>query len=136
MKTCLSLNTAKTVAIATLIALTLACGYSAKSTMPPVAGNVPAISALAPNSATAGAAAFTMTVNGSSFNSKATVNFNGAALTSTFVTANQLTATVPATAIATSGTAQVTVTNPGTSGGIYGGGTSPETSTPMSFTIN
>lgn len=136
MKTCLSLNTAKTGAIATLIALNLACGYSAKSTMPPVAGNVPAISALAPNSATAGGTAFTMTVNGSSFSSKATVNFNGAALTSTFVTANQLTATVPATAIATSGTAQVTVTNPGTSGGIYGGGTLPETSTPMSFTIN
>jgi hypothetical protein len=130
-----TLPTINTVAIAALIALTLACGYSAKS-MPAVAGTVPAISALAPNSATAGSANFTMTVNGSSFGSNATVNFNGAALTTTFVTGNQLTATVPSTAVATAGNAAVTVTNPGTSGGIYGGGSMPETSTPMTFTIN
>jgi hypothetical protein len=30
----------------------------------------------------------------------------------------------------------VTVTNPGTPGGIYGGGTSPATSMPMTFMIN
>jgi hypothetical protein len=30
----------------------------------------------------------------------------------------------------------VTVTNPGTAGGVYGGGTSAETSAPMTFTIN
>jgi hypothetical protein len=29
-----------------------------------------------------------------------------------------------------------TVTNPGTPGGLYGGGTLPETSAPMNFTIN
>ncbi len=135
MKNLQTINTIKTAGLAAFIALTLACGYSAKS-MPALAGNVPAITQLAPNSATAGGAGFTMTINGSSFGSTATVNFNGAALTTTFVTANQLTATVPSTAVATSGTAQVTVTNPGTSGGIYGGGTLPETSTPMSFTIN
>ncbi len=77
-----------------------------------------------------------MTVNGTSFASKATVNWNGAALTTTFVTGNQLTATVPAADVATAGTANVTVTNPGTAGGIYGGGTLPETSAAMSFTIN
>jgi len=30
----------------------------------------------------------------------------------------------------------VTVTNPGTAGGIYGGGTQPETSVAMDFTVN
>jgi|SRR5579859_644806 len=125
----------KTAVLAAFIALTLACGYSSKS-MPAVAGTVPAIAQLAPSSATAGTAAFSMTVNGSNFGTKATVNFNGTPVTTTFVTANQLTAAVPATDIMTSGTAQVTVTNPGTSGGIYGGGTLPETSMPMSFTIN
>lgn len=126
----------KTAALGAAIAFTLACGYSSKATTPPVAGNVPTISQLAPNSTTAGGADFSMTVNGGSFASKATVNFNGTPLTTTFVTGNQLTATVPASAIAASGSAAVTVTNPGTSGGIYGGGTLPETSAPMTFTIN
>jgi hypothetical protein len=43
---------------------------------------------------------------------------------------------VPATAVAAAGTVHVTVTNPGTAGGIYGGGTQPETSVAMDFTVN
>jgi hypothetical protein len=38
--------------------------------------------------------------------------------------------------VSASGTVPVTVTNPGTPGGIYGGGTSPATSSPMNFTVN
>jgi hypothetical protein len=64
------------------------------------------------------------------------VNFNGAAQTTTFVSANQLTAAIPGSADMNSGTVPVTVTNPGTPGGLYGGGTLPETSAPMNFTIN
>ena len=133
------MKTVYTTLIATLIALTLACGYSAKTT-PPVAGTVPAIAQLSPTAATAGGAAFMLTVGGSNFGAKAVVNWNGAAQTAntTYVSGGQLTVAVPASAIATSGTVQVTVTNPGTTGtGIYGtGGTLPETSTSMSFTIN
>ena len=128
-----------TAALVAMLAFSLACGYSAKMTAP-VAGPMPAISELAPNSATAGGAAFTLTVNGSNFGSKAVVNWNGVAQTAntTFVSASQLMVAVPASAIATSGTVMVTVTNPGTSGtGIYGnGGTLAETSTAMNFTIN
>ena len=51
----------------TLLALTLACGYSSKATTPPVAGTTPTIAELAPTSATAGGAAFTLTVNGTNF---------------------------------------------------------------------
>ena len=68
------------------------------------------------------------------------MNWNGAAQTAntTFVSASQLTVSLPASAIAAAGTVTVTVTNPGTSGtGIYGtGATLPETSTPMDFTVN
>ncbi|HSY90436.1 MAG TPA: IPT/TIG domain-containing protein [Candidatus Binatus sp.] len=128
-----------TTALVTLIALTLACGYSSKMTAP-VAGSIPTIAQLAPNSATAGGAGFMLTVNGTNFSSKAVVNWNGVAQTAntTFVSGSQLTVAVPASAIATASTVQVTVTNPATPGtGIYGsGGTMAATSSPMDFTIN
>jgi IPT/TIG domain-containing protein len=138
MKSFQTLKPVKTTVLVALIALTVACGYSAKMT-PPVAGTVPAIVTFAPPSATAGSGAFTLTVNGTSFGSKAVVNFNGAPQTSTaFVSGSQLTVAVPASAVATPATITVTVTNPGTTGtGIYGsGGTLPETSSPMSFMVN
>jgi hypothetical protein len=69
------------------------------------------------------------------FNTNATINWNATALTTSRVSANQLTVTIPNADLATSGTAAVTVTNPGTSGGIYGGGTMAETSNSMTFTI-
>ena len=126
----------KATLLVTLTALTLACGYSSKTT-PPVAGSVPTIAALSPASMTAGSAAFTLTVNGTNFGSQAVVNWNGAARATTFVSGNQVTAAIAAADVATAGSAAVTVTNPGTPGtGMYGsGGTLAETSSPMSFTI-
>ena len=122
-----------------LTALTLACGYSAKTT-PPSAGTTPAISQLVPNSATSGGPAFNMIVNGSNFGSKAVVNWNGASLGSntSFVSANQLTVAVPASMIATPAKVSITVTNPATTGtGLYGnGGTMAATSAATTFTIN
>ncbi|MFZ1140709.1 MAG: IPT/TIG domain-containing protein [Candidatus Sulfotelmatobacter sp.] len=137
MKTSQTLQAVKATLLATLTALTLACGYSAKTT-PPSAGTVPTIAALSPSSATAGSPAFILTVNGTNFGTKAAVNWNGTAQTTTYVSGNQLTVAVPAAAIATSGTVTVTVTNPGTPGtGMYGtGGTLAETSSPMDFTVN
>ncbi len=129
------MKTVYTLLLVTAFAATVGCGYSKKSS-PPVAGTMPTIATLSPDTATAGGGAFTLTVNGSSFASKAVVNWNGAAQTTSFVSSGQITAAIPATAIAASGMVQITVTNPGTSGGIYGGGTLPETSAPMNFTIN
>ncbi|SHI91508.1 hypothetical protein SAMN02745146_1901 [Hymenobacter daecheongensis DSM 21074] len=77
----------------------------------------PAITSLSPNTAVAGSAAFTLTVNGTGFITGSVVNFNGAALVTTFVSATQLTAAVPATAVATAGTYNVTVTNAAPGGG-------------------
>ena len=77
---------------------------------PPVV--TPALTSIAPNSATAGGAAFTLTASGSNFVSGSTVRWNGAARTTTFLGTTQLSAAVPATDIAAAGTAQVTVRNP------------------------
>jgi hypothetical protein len=133
------MKTVQAISLVTLIALTLACGYSSKAAAP-VAGTMPAISQLNPESATAGGDAFTLTVTGSNFGTKAVVNWNGTAQTAntSYMSGTQLTVAVPASLIATSGTVSVTVTNPGTAGtGIYGtGATLAETSASMSFTIN
>lgn len=123
------------VILAALLAAGVACGYSSKTT-PATAGTMPNISALIPDSTNQGSAGIVLTVNGTSFNSNATIYWNGAALTTTFVSAGQLMATLPNADVATAGTASITVTNPGTAGGIYGGGTSAETSNSMTFTIN
>ena len=82
--------------------------------------STPAISGLSPASAAPNGAAFTLTVNGTSFVSGATVDWNGTALTTNFVSATQLTASVPASLITSAGMATVTVVNPGavTSGGV------------------
>lgn len=77
-----------------------------------------------------------LTVTGSSFNSNAVVNFASQKMTTAWTNSGMVTASIPASAIATAGTVQVTVTNPGMGGGIYGGGTQAATSLPMNFTIN
>jgi hypothetical protein len=112
------------------------CGYSAPANTPAAAGVTPAITQLVPGGATHGGPAFTLTINGSNFAGSAAVNWNGTPLTTTFVTANQLTAAVSASAITNTGSITIMVTNPGTSGGIYGGGTLPENSNTVTFTIN
>jgi hypothetical protein len=84
---------------------------------------IPAIASLLPASASAGSAAFTLTVNGSSFVSGSTVQWNGSNRTSTFVNGGQLTAAILASDVATAGTAQVTVTNPAGQGGVSGAAT-------------
>jgi hypothetical protein len=91
------------------------------------ANPVPVIATLSPASAAAGSPAFTLTLNGSSFVPASAVDWNGAALTTNYVSAAQLTALVPASDLTTAGTASVTVVNPAPGGG---------TSGPLSFAIN
>jgi len=126
----------KLLLVTLLVAISAGCGYSAKSTTPPTPGTMPAIAQLMPSSATHGGQGFTLAVTGTSFNSNATVNFNGTAMSTQWMSSTDLMATVPATAIMNSGTVPVTVTNPGTPGGLYGGGTKAATSSAVNFTIN
>jgi FG-GAP-like repeat/Abnormal spindle-like microcephaly-assoc'd, ASPM-SPD-2-Hydin len=72
---------------------------------------------LSPTSVAPGGPGFTLTVNGTGFVSGATIKWNGTALTTTFVSGSQLTATVPATNIATAATATIIVSNPPPGGG-------------------
>jgi hypothetical protein len=80
---------------------------------------VPAISTLGTTHVTGGAA-FTLTVNGSNFEAKSFVNFNGKAEVTTFVSSSKISAAIPASDVAVAGSMNVTVTNPAP-----GGGTSP-----------
>ena len=129
----------KTVSVLLLAILCFGCGGYSSSNQPAPAV-VPVLAEIIPNSANAGASAFTLTVNGSSFNNNAVVNWNGAPRPTTHVTAQQLTAAIAAADVANAGTVTVSVTNPGsrTPGGPYGGGgsTPSKTSNTMDFTIN
>jgi len=105
------------------------CGGGSKSLgnqPPPPTPTTPTITAISPNSAVAGGAAFTLTINGTNFVASSMVNFGGAAPTATFVNSTQLTAAIPASSIASTGMLAVTVTNPASGAG---------TSNPMNFTI-
>jgi hypothetical protein len=74
---------------------------------------VPVLGSLSPLIATAGGAAFTLTVNGSGFAAGAIVNWGSSSLTTQFVSATQLTAQVPASDLGSAGTVPVIVQNPG-----------------------
>lgn len=76
------------------------------------APNTPVLVSLSPNTATVGGAQFTLTANGSNFANGATIVWNGGLLSTTFVSATQLTATVPSSLIAAGGNASVGVVNP------------------------
>jgi uncharacterized protein (TIGR03437 family) len=82
------------------------------------------ITSLMPSAVTAGAPAFTLTVNGSNFATGATVLWNGSPLTTSFVSPTQVTAAVPASLVSGAGAVSISVT-------LAGGATAP-----IGFTIN
>ncbi len=75
--------------------------------LPGLSGTV--LTGISPTSTTSGSAGFTLTLNGVGFTTGSTASFNGAAVATTFVSATQLTAAVPASAIASPAVAVVTV---------------------------
>jgi hypothetical protein len=72
---------------------------------------------LVPTAISPGSAGFTLSVSGTGFISGATINFNGTPLTTTLVDNEHLTAQVPASSVASAGTASITVMNPSPGGG-------------------
>src|SRR5579863_1046193 len=68
---------------------------------------------LVPDAVAPGGGGFTLALNGTGFVSGSVVNWNGSRLATTFVSSSQLTASVPASDIATANTASVTVVSPG-----------------------
>ncbi|MGD0579193.1 MAG: IPT/TIG domain-containing protein, partial [Bryobacteraceae bacterium] len=79
--------------------------------------SLPFTGALSPSWAQAGGAGFTLTVSGINFVDGAKVTWDGAALTTFYVSANVLIASVPAELIATAGSHSIMVKNPAPSGG-------------------
>ena len=73
----------------------------------------PVISGLTPSSAQAGGAAFSLAVNGFGFTENSAVLWNDTPLLTTFVSANQLKASIGADLIASQGTVAVTVSTAG-----------------------
>jgi hypothetical protein len=88
---------------------------------------VPTISSISPATAVAGSGNFTLTITGTNFVNGSVVRWNGSDRPTTFVSSTQLTAAIPASDVATAGTANVTVFNPAPGGGESGA---------VTFTIN
>lgn len=96
------------------------CGGGGGGGTPTPQNPQPSVTSISPTSANAGDGAFTLTVNGSSFISSSVVRWNGANRATNFVSATQLTASIPATDVASAGSASVTVFNPSPGGGTSG----------------
>jgi outer membrane protein assembly factor BamB len=78
---------------------------------PPPPAAPPTLSALSPTSATAGGGPFTLTATGTNFNAQSVVQWGGSARATTFVSATQITAAIPAADVAAASNAAVTVAN-------------------------
>ena len=105
-------------------------GGGSTATTPPTGDSnnpTPSLASATPSSATAGAAATQVTLAGSGFISSSAIQWNGTALTTTFVSSSSLQATIPASDLADGTTAKLTVESPTSGGG---------TSAVVSFTVN
>ena len=89
------------------------------------------ITQINPATVPVGSPAFSLTVLGSGFAANSVVQVNSANLTTVFVSSGQLTATIPASYVATAGSLTITVFNPVV--GVPGGGL---TSNPVTLTVS
>ena len=110
-----------------LVLLFITCKKSGTTVGTVINNPTPVTLSMSPNAALAGSTAFTLTVTGTGFINGSTIKWNAIALTTTFVSATQLTTTVPAVDIVTAGNAAVTVFTPAPGGG---------TSSTLNFTIS
>ena len=77
----------------------------------------PTLASISPTSVFAGGPTFTLAVNGTGFLSSSVIEWNGTPLATAYVSAQQLTATVPSADIASASSAQVAVFNAPPGGG-------------------
>ena len=106
----------------------VAANNSASASMAVAGGTVnpqPSITSLSPNAVQAGSPELTVAIAGSGFTEDSTVLWSGTPLATSYVSATQLTAEVPASALKSLGWAAVSVTTPAPGGGTGGGTTSP-----------
>ena len=84
-------------------------GHGGSGTPPPPPG--PTLSSIVPSSVVAGASGLLVQANGTDFATSSTVQWNGSSLQTTFVSSTQLTALIPASDLASVGTAQVSISD-------------------------
>lgn len=99
-------------------------GTSPSSVTFTIAAPVPTVATLAPVGVLAGASDFPLVVTGTGFVANSVVQVDGNDVATTWNSVTQVTATVPATAVATAGTLSITVHTPGSG-----------TSTAKTFTV-
>jgi hypothetical protein len=124
--------------IVTLVASALASACSDYNTNLSIQTSSSTLTFVSPSTAVVGGPSFTITANGSGFTTGALILWNGTALTTTLVSATQLTAPVPAANITAAGTAQVAVQIPGSaqSPTTVNNTTTTEISNIVLFTVN
>jgi hypothetical protein len=120
-------------AVVCLVAAGCGGGSSAGTGTPPVnpappvqIAGAPTITAVTPSSATTGGGPLTITVAGTGFVSGSVVEWNKAALPTTFASSTSLSAVLPASDLQSGSVNAITVTNPGSDG----------TSSSLSFNVN
>lgn len=77
----------------------------------------PTLVSISPVNATVGSTATALTLNGTGFAVNSTAEWNGEALTTTYVNSTEVKASIPASDLANAGVAAVTVANPAPGGG-------------------
>jgi hypothetical protein len=100
-------------------------GYVRAATSPAVtiatANPAPSVTGLSPGTVAAGGSDFSLTVSGNNFTPNSVVQIDGRLRTTTFVSATQLSAAIPAADIAAAGTFTITVSTPEPGGGASNG---------------
>lgn len=110
--------------------------YAMASAVTVTQNPVPTTTGISPASKNLGAATFTLTVNGTNFVPGSVVRFAGSDRTTTYVSATQLTATIPASDLTTLGSFNITVFNPAPGGGTSNAQTFTVTPAPPTATTN
>uniref|UniRef100_UPI0023F2BC62 IPT/TIG domain-containing protein n=1 Tax=Metallibacterium scheffleri TaxID=993689 RepID=UPI0023F2BC62 len=102
---------------ATVSVVTPAPGGGSASASFAVDYPVPILSAISPTSAQGGASSATITATGSNFVPASTIDWNGTPLTTSYISATQLSAMVPSSDLAAAGSIAVTAATPAPGGG-------------------
>ena len=97
---------------------------------------IPSLTRISPASVDAGGPAFTLTLTGTNFVSSSVAYWGSTALTTTYVSATRLTASVPSSLTAGPGSAKVTVVSPAPGGGTSSAKTFKVLQTSLALTLN